>query len=65
VYIDFKLESSNNSSLTEPKLAVFQIFRPASKGGTLQVKRNLQKEEEEEEEVGKSIWSLLFCFSAN
>jgi hypothetical protein len=65
VYIDFKLESSNNSSLTEPKLAVFQIFRPASKGGTLQVKRKLQKEEEEEEEVGKSIWSLLFCFSAN
>jgi hypothetical protein len=31
VYIDFKLENSNNSSLTEPKLAVFQIFRPASK----------------------------------
>jgi hypothetical protein len=61
VYIDFKLENSNNSSLTEPKLAVFQIFR----GGTLQVKRTLQKEEEEEEEVGKSIWSLLFCFSAN
>jgi hypothetical protein len=50
VYIDFKLENSNNSSLTEPKLAVFQIFRPASKGGTLQVKRKLQKEEEEEEE---------------
>jgi hypothetical protein len=67
VYIDFKLENSNNSSLTEPKLAVFQIFRPASKGGTLQVKRKLQKEEEEEEEeeVGQSIWSLLFCFSAN
>jgi hypothetical protein len=30
----------------------------------LQVKRELQKEEEEEE-VGKSIWSLLFCFSVN
>jgi hypothetical protein len=58
VYIDFKLENSNNPSLTEPKLAVFQIFRPAC---TLQVKTKLQKEEE----VGKSIWSLLFCFSAN
>ncbi len=34
------------------------------KVGTLQVKRELQKEEEEEE-VGKSIWSLLFCFSVN
>ncbi len=65
MYIDFKLENSNNSSLTEPKLAVFQIFRPASKGGTLQVKRKLQKEEEEEEEeeeVGKSIWSFAFLF---
>jgi hypothetical protein len=63
VYVDFKLENSNNSSLTEPQLAVFQIFRPASKGGTLQVKRKLQKEEEEE--VGNSIWSLLSCFSGN
>jgi len=43
VYIDFKLENSNNSSLTEPKLAVFQIFRPASKGGTLANKKKITK----------------------
>jgi hypothetical protein len=41
--VDFKLENSNNSSLTEPQLAVFQIFRPASKGGTLQVKKKITK----------------------
>jgi hypothetical protein len=43
VYIDFKLENSNNSSLTEPKLAVFQIFRPASKGGHFASKKRITK----------------------
>jgi len=61
VYIDFKLENSNNSSLTEPKLAVFQIFRPASKGGTLASKKKITKGGGGGGKVNLELAFLFFC----